>query len=674
MLRFLTVCLLLLSYSQLQADTIPTEIPQDVMLDTSSTAVDWTDFRQRAVNRHAWKTFIALMTPIRQDGLHRTWETWKEQYEVYPEDGSEPAPWGTSSVLPTACEVTTGQNVKYLHRDEKVDDVLDAVSQAVKTDATLPGSLKDQHSKIVRYEIRLNRTAFDYIVESKLYNAEQQIQKNQISYPNGSIIIKAAWRELTDSTTAAERLKFMRNKACICDKVETELQNCHIADVALVGFHVMHKTPSAPQWIWSTFEQVANVQAVDNLAASFNNPDCQGDYCTDNAQTPDFIPNQVTQVLPIEASLQQLNARKQQHLATREGYKVLAHYQMMSAQWPLPKSPHDTTPNTAFDVRPPFSTNTTMETFAQESSSCMGCHVMSRTMRPDEFISADFSFTLNNAHPQPSEAICDKYSYSNSLSCSNDLILFDKTKATPGQQQGFDLVTNTYEMLPDNVGNRLHCASCHLHAGGDPQAAWWVGLQGEGREYPTVTDMQDRINQCFERSMNGTALCSGEDCDGNANMSAIIAYMNWLTEAYKQKYQCSTLVSTPHSICNPPRGFPELTQTVLKGNLDQGETIFDQKCAFCHDLEGEGRYGNDTYFRPALWGDDSYNVSAGMAKPDKLAKFLRWNMPYTSGGLLTDQESIDIACFIDDKVRPGKTESGVSGEHCLLTLPTNKPN
>ncbi|MCV6636325.1 c-type cytochrome [Candidatus Albibeggiatoa sp. nov. NOAA] len=661
--QLLIICLLLLSYGQLQADTSVPEIPQDVVLDISSGSTDWISFRQRAVNRHAWHTFIALMTPVRQDGLHREWETWKEQFEVYPEDGSEPAPWGSSFELPTACEVTTGQDIKYLHRDEKVDDVLDAVNQAVKVDATLPGSLKDQHQKVVRYEIRLNKTAFDYVVENKLYDAEQQIQKNQINYPNGSIIIKAAWRELTDATT--KRHKFMRNQACICDNVEGELQNCHIADVALVGFHIMQKTPSAPQWIWSTFEQVANVESVGNLPASFNNPDCQGDYCTDNSQTPDYTPNQVTQVLPIEASLQRLNTIQQQHLATQAGYKVLANYQLMSAQWPLPKRPHDTTPETVFDVQPTFSANTTMETFAQESSSCMGCHVMSRTMRPDEYISGDFSFTINNAHPQPEEAICNKYSYSNSLSCSNELILFDKTKSTPGQQKGHDLVTNTYKMLPDNVGNRLNCSSCHLHAGGDPQAAWWVGLQGEGREYPTETDMQDRINQCFERSMNGTALCSGEACDSNADMSAIIAYMNWLTNQYKEKYQCLTLVSTPNSICNPPRGFPELTQTCLKGNPAQGEAIFDQKCAFCHGLEGEGRYASNTYFRPALWGDDSYNVSAGMAKPDMLAKFLRWNMPYTSGGLLTDQEAIDIACFIDQHARPGKAESGISNEHCL---------
>jgi cytochrome c len=305
-----------------------------------------------------------------------------------------------------------------------------------------------------------------------------------------------------------------------------------------------------------------------------------------------------------------------------------------------------------------------METFAQETSSCMGCHVMSRTLKPDTFVSADFSFTLNNARPFPRGAVCSKYGDSNSESCDDRMIIFDginSGKYTPEQWQqikrGYLLAEHTYELVPQPyVNNRLHCGSCHLHAGGDPDAAWWVDM---ANYYSPVDKLQARINSCFEHSMNGAAICtpaSGNDpgtCNTSQEMNALIAYMGWLTDEYHEAQEEA-----------PARGYPKM-QAQPRGNQQRGTEIFVQKCAFCHNDEGQGRYASDTYFRPALWGDDSYNASAGMAKPDTLAAFLKSNMPYGSGGLLTDQEAMDIACYIDGQLRPGKNLPGESaGDFC----------
>ena len=41
--------------------------------------------------------------------------------------------------------------------------------------------------------------------------------------------------------------------------------------MGLVGLHIAHKTQHAPQWIWSTFEQVDNYKGPD---PSFNDPAC----------------------------------------------------------------------------------------------------------------------------------------------------------------------------------------------------------------------------------------------------------------------------------------------------------------------------------------------------------------------------------------------------------------
>ncbi|MBL4674240.1 MAG: c-type cytochrome [Arenicella sp.] len=650
-------------------------LPFNIDLDLQPTEVGWLDKRQHQVNRRAWTVFSSLMGYEPKQAASsqkkvRRWETWKEESEVFRPGGKAPDAWGVSNTSPTACGANPEEELLHLHRDEKVDDKLDAANQAVKADGTLPGTLTDQYEKVVRYEIRMNRKSFDYVVDQQLYNGETQAQANAVNFPNGSMIIKAAWRELTTKTSKHDRQRFMTRQACICpEKLSSEDKPtaCHRAEVALVGFHIMEKQIAAPQWLWFTFEHNANVLPTHGLPASFSNATCEGEYCEANTQTPSGTPNQVTRLLPISESLNNLN--RQQSTIHEKHNPVLTHYSLVGAQWPLPKSGKDQLEKTVFEVQPPFSANTTMETFAQESSSCMGCHAMARTLKPDEFVSSDFSFTVNNAEPRPDKATCDAYSYSNSISCSDETIVFDVNASlssySPAQvakiRRGYSLSSLTYEQLPNNVGNKLHCRSCHLHAGGAPKASWWVGLRSLDK-YKTNAKLQDRVNKCFTHSMNGSKLCetgtSGAEgsCTSNGDMLAITAYMDWLTRAYELKNECSFTAIDEGSQCKVQHGFPDLTSKTKSGSKGQGKKIFEQKCAFCHQKDGEGRYANNTYFRPALWGDNSYPKNAGMADPKpnqhNLANFLRWNMPYGSGGLLTDQEASDIASYINSRRRP----------------------
>ena len=83
-----------------------------------------------------------------------------------------------------------------------------------------------------------------------------------------------------------------------------------------------------------------------------------------------------------------------------------------------------------------------------------------------------------------------------------------------------------------------------------------------------------------------------------------------------------------------------------------GLKIYVQKCAVCHGLDGQGRYASGTYYRPALWGDHSFDQKAGMYKTSTLAAFAHANMPLGSGGLLTVQEAADVATYIHKQKRP----------------------
>ena len=115
---------------------------------------------------------------------------------------------------------------------------------------------------------------YDYIVDNALYSLEgQQGFAKSADWPRGrhhsdgseldtgSIFIKAAWKELATDDTASD---FQRLQAWLFNPgTSVSDPSCRLALVGLVGFHVVHRTRSAPQWVWSTFEHVANAPQYD---------------------------------------------------------------------------------------------------------------------------------------------------------------------------------------------------------------------------------------------------------------------------------------------------------------------------------------------------------------------------------------------------------------------------
>ncbi len=84
--------------------------------------------------------------------------------------------------------------------------------------------------------------------------------------------------------------------------------------------------------------------------------------------------------------------------------------------------------------------------------------------------------------------------------------------------QGHELSTRTFAVISPEVknprkryaGNNLACTSCHQAGGAKPFAIPWVGVtatfpQYRGRE-DQISTVEERINGCMERSMNGKPL------------------------------------------------------------------------------------------------------------------------------------------------------------------------
>ena len=75
---------------------------------------------------------------------------------------------------------------------------------------------------------------------------------------------------------------------------------------------------------------------------------------------------------------------------------------------------------------------------------------------------------------------------------------------------GRRLLAQTRKLLPENVGNGLNCTNCHL---GEGRVATAFPYFGVSVNYPQVISragrsetVEERINGCFLRSMNGKEL------------------------------------------------------------------------------------------------------------------------------------------------------------------------
>lgn len=55
---------------------------------------------------------------------------------------------------------------------------------------------------------------------------------------------------------------------------------------------------------------------------------------------------------------------------------------------------------------------------------------------------------------------------------------------------------------------------------------------------------------------------------------------------------------------------------------------------------------------PPVWGKDSFNVGAGMARLYTAAAFVKHNMPLGQGGTLSAQDAVDVAADFTQKPRP----------------------
>jgi hypothetical protein len=296
------------SCAPVSATSFTSTVPPDIC---NPNLRGWTP-NQAGFDQLSWSTLVSLAWPadlsqgrgvpdptqkpgaVGADGNPRpvVWDTWKAVSEVFHYDDPSwtltDADWNKPPLPPPGCP-TAPAGTPVLRMTAKAEPGTGLALQGkVSNDVNqaFSGPLTDQTGTLVRYEIRMNQSEFDQIVQGNYYKAGADVSKlvfwDNTTDPNfhlGAMEVKSAWKALSQADW--NRHRYYQRQVLVYDEADPVRHtpaSCTLQRMGLVGLHVLHKTASAPDWFWATFEHVDNVPEAQGGGAgpfSFNNPACQ---------------------------------------------------------------------------------------------------------------------------------------------------------------------------------------------------------------------------------------------------------------------------------------------------------------------------------------------------------------------------------------------------------------
>ena len=416
----------------------------------------------------SWNSFIALNWPSDpnyrgqpdpdphkkiglQDYSNVVWETYKESYEVFVGDSQgnpvRPTGWNSAPDPPPGC----GQNSAYQTKLGKPVRVIknvskDGLNEFLESVTMAP--LIDQKGAFARYEILVNEDEFKHImnpanplsglIAPPLYDSRNQLNVNfpagKPGGPEGPIEVKAAWKLLgAYDNPNRYHTEWIQIAWPTTSNPPIQYKCSQPILVGLVALHIAHKTANAPQWVWSTFEQVDNYTvppgSPPGSKASFYNPNCRNCPANHVPMQPaagwsgdPSVLNQgpPTQVVPGDSAKVKTSCNDValQLLRSVNPNTVWQYYRLVNTQWPqdpyckgapCPVYPQPTLAQQGANQLPVNMANAVIETYlmgppeSTDKPSCMSCHSFSNGLQTNQPL--DFSFALQEAYPIPVNAL-----------------------------------------------------------------------------------------------------------------------------------------------------------------------------------------------------------------------------------------------------------------------------
>lgn len=239
------------------------------------------------------------------------------------------------------------------------------VKHGVKADHTQMSVIEDLAVKAgIIYEAKANPVIYDYVnskgfqakptraaaaaeTAHKIHN-EPYDKNNTFELPTGSIEIKASWRRYDASI---DNLDDYIHQPGIYYTGSDNNFTAHNDTLLLIGLHIIHKTPSFPEFTFATFEHVSN----DKYGFIYKNTNAQ--TCSTagvDRKLPDPGTIEAKRQFPIPGAsspfnLQAFNSAIQKQLQKQFGQNVfLANYRLIGIQATVADSPSDQVPAQEF--------------------------------------------------------------------------------------------------------------------------------------------------------------------------------------------------------------------------------------------------------------------------------------------------------------------------------------
>jgi hypothetical protein len=296
-----------------QAGPIPITISSSVPSEVNPSGGGAPKATMQQAAAFAWQEFIALNWPAvaQTGGLNQrdtpdtscrfgdpkctgplVWETFRGKVEIFPGQNNPPGYPGSQGdpslgydALPSyvygpaapapACDTPPPAGTAWINLDETDQISLDSMFAGIApTQAT--GNSAPQ---LIRFLAKANRTEYVYVAQNGWFNGAPTAIKNAtqsyltanqasppagsnqyVSLPTGTIEAKAGWRVLNATELASGRFvtataRYYENSSNPCYRQDT---------FGLVALHLIQKTPSAPYFIYATFEQADNLLTATN--------------------------------------------------------------------------------------------------------------------------------------------------------------------------------------------------------------------------------------------------------------------------------------------------------------------------------------------------------------------------------------------------------------------------
>ncbi|MFP5286919.1 MAG: hypothetical protein ACLGI9_14355 [Thermoanaerobaculia bacterium] len=333
----------------------------------------------------SWQSFLALMEPSGRKTGQLVFETYMSTDGLFVANGQQPLPWGKSPWPLTLGGVTKQAGSGY-----------DLIAQS---------------GNEVQFDMSVNQPMYNYITQNLLYNENcfnaggnnihMPPSSNVAPSPNESIELKTAWLPMKPCDPSKYH--------CTIAKV-----NGQATQVALIGIHIVQKLPNHEEWIWSTFEHIANAPQCTPVSsppagysgwnffnASFVSPgqDCTpcpnpedptgtqdpGDTACDattqcNVYTGATAKPNICRVADVLDDVAELNGSVWSLLPSNSVWK---NYMLVGTLWTAPGLTSPTDPTTQTQAGSTGLSNAVMETYTQNSpasgggitqGNCFNCH------------------------------------------------------------------------------------------------------------------------------------------------------------------------------------------------------------------------------------------------------------------------------------------------------------